>query len=85
MKKYNFQVMTELYQHSGLAPLSSCLCVCCFSSSLVNLSYFLFPGIEDPVTIDTTIDQPGPHHTSLSSGPDQSVLGSLSGFSHSAG
>ncbi|XP_012778238.2 uncharacterized protein LOC101464743 isoform X2 [Maylandia zebra] len=34
---------------------------------------------------DTTVDQPGPDQTFLSSGPDQSLPSSVSGSSHSAG
>lgn len=63
-----------------------CLYLCCFLSLLVNLSYLLFPGIEDLVHhSDTTVDQPGPDQTFLSSGPDQSLPSSVSGSSYSAG
>lgn len=63
-----------------------CLYLCCFLSLLVNLSYLLFPGIEDLVHhSDTNVDQPGPDQTFLSSGPDQSLPSSVSGSSHSAG
>lgn len=63
-----------------------CLYLCGFLSLLVNLSYLLFPGIEDLVHhSDTNIDQPGPDQTFLSSGPDQSLPSSVSGSSHSAG
>lgn len=54
-------------------------------SYLIFLFSWFHAGDEDPAHhSDISVSQSGPDHTSLSSGPEQSPSGSVSGSSHSA-